>query len=108
MTRPYSLDLRQRMVRALGAGAARRATAAKFEVSLSYVIELLQRKARHAPYPDALRTEVRLRLDPTADLVQAAGARLPGPASTPRCAPSSRRMSAPAPASDHLVQCARL
>ncbi len=43
MTRPYSMDLRERMVRAVEAGASRRATAAKFAVSPSCVVELLQR-----------------------------------------------------------------
>jgi putative transposase len=43
MTRPYSLDLRERMVRAVEAGDSRRATAAKFEVSPSCVIKLVQR-----------------------------------------------------------------
>ena len=43
MTRPYSVDLRERMVRAVEAGASRRATAAKFEVSPSCVVKLMQR-----------------------------------------------------------------
>jgi transposase len=43
MTRPYSMDLRERMVRAVEAGASRRATAAKFDVSPSCVVKLLQR-----------------------------------------------------------------
>jgi transposase len=43
MTRPYSLDLRERMVRAVEAGASRRATAAKFDVSPSCVVKLVQR-----------------------------------------------------------------
>ena len=43
MTRPYSVDLRERMVRAVEAGASRRATAAKFEVSPSCVVKLVQR-----------------------------------------------------------------
>jgi transposase len=42
MTRPYSVDLRGRMVRAVEAGASRRATAVKFEVSPSCV-KLVQR-----------------------------------------------------------------
>jgi transposase len=54
MTRPYSLDLRERMVRAVEAGASRRATAAKFDVSPSCVVKLLQRwrqKGTLAPEP---------------------------------------------------------
>jgi transposase len=46
MTRPYSVDLRERMVRAVEAGASRRATAAKFEVSPSCVVKLVQRWRR--------------------------------------------------------------
>ena len=54
MTRPYSLDLRERMVRAVEGGASRRATAAKFEVSPSCVVKLVQRwrhKGTLAPEP---------------------------------------------------------
>jgi transposase len=40
------MDLRERMVRAVEAGASRRATAAKFAVSPSCVVKLLQRWRR--------------------------------------------------------------
>jgi transposase len=43
MTRPYSSDLRRRVVRAVEAGMSRRATAAKLEVSVSFVVKLMQR-----------------------------------------------------------------
>jgi transposase len=43
MTRPYSVDLRERVVRAVEAGLSRRATARRFEVSVSFVIKLVQR-----------------------------------------------------------------
>jgi transposase len=46
MTRPYSVDLRERVVRAVEAGASRRATAAKFEVSVSFVVKLMRRWRR--------------------------------------------------------------
>jgi transposase len=46
MTRPYSLDLRERVVRAVEAGASCRATAANFEVSISFVLKLMQRWRR--------------------------------------------------------------
>jgi len=46
MARPYSVDLRERVVRAVEKGASRRATAAKFEVSVSFVVKLLQRWRR--------------------------------------------------------------
>ena len=42
MTRPYSVDLRERVVRAVEAGLSRRATARRFEVSVSFVIKLVQ------------------------------------------------------------------
>lgn len=43
MPRAYSQDLRDRIVRAVDAGASRRSTAATFEVSVSFVIRLVQR-----------------------------------------------------------------
>ena len=43
MARPYSVDLRERVVRAVEGGASRRAAAAKFEVSISFVVKLMQR-----------------------------------------------------------------
>jgi transposase len=46
MARPYSVDLRERVVRAVEAGTSRRATAARFEVSPSFVIKLMQRWRR--------------------------------------------------------------
>jgi transposase len=46
MTRPYSVDLRERVVRAVEAGLSRRAAARRFEVSVSFVIKLLQRWQR--------------------------------------------------------------
>ena len=46
MTRPCSVDLRERVVRAVEAGLSRRAAARRFEVSVSFVIKLLQRWRR--------------------------------------------------------------
>jgi len=46
MARPYCVDLRERVVRAVEAGASRRATAAQYEVSPSFVIKLMQRWRR--------------------------------------------------------------
>jgi putative transposase len=43
MTRPYSPDLRERIVRAVEAGGSRNAVAAQFDVSISFVVKLLQR-----------------------------------------------------------------
>lgn len=43
MTRPYSTDLRERVVRAVEGGASRRAVARRFEVSVSFVVKLVQR-----------------------------------------------------------------
>ncbi len=54
MTRPYSMDLRERMVGAVEGGASRRATAAQFDVSPSCVVKLVQRwrqKGTLAPDP---------------------------------------------------------
>jgi transposase len=46
MTRPYSVDLRERVVRAVEAGLSWRAAARRFEVSVSFVIKLVQRWQR--------------------------------------------------------------
>ena len=46
MTRPYSVDLRERVVRAVEAGLSRRAAARRFEVSVSFVVKLMQRWRR--------------------------------------------------------------
>jgi len=46
MTRPYSVDLRERVVGAVRRGASCRETAAKFEVSISFVVKLMQRWRR--------------------------------------------------------------
>jgi transposase len=46
MARPYSVDLRERVVRAVEAGLSRRAAAARFEVSVSFVVKLMQRWRR--------------------------------------------------------------
>ncbi|HEU4329122.1 MAG TPA: IS630 family transposase [Roseiflexaceae bacterium] len=48
MTRPYSVDLRERVVRAVETGLSRRAAARRFEVSVSFVIKLMQRWRRAA------------------------------------------------------------
>jgi transposase len=53
MTRPYSVDLRERVVRAVEAGASCRSAALKFEVSVSFVIKLMQRwRRRGSVAPD--------------------------------------------------------
>ena len=46
MPQPYSLDLRERVVRFVGSGRSRHAAAAHFEVSVSFVVKLM--KAYHA------------------------------------------------------------
>ena len=43
MTRPYSEDLRVRVVRDVEAGASRRSAALKYGVSISFAIKLVQR-----------------------------------------------------------------
>jgi transposase len=55
MARPYSVDLRERVVRAVEAGASRRAAAAKYDVSPSFVIKLMQRwRRRGTVRPDRI------------------------------------------------------
>ena len=43
MPRPYSVDLRERVVRSVEGGLSCRQTAKRFHVSVSFVIKLLQR-----------------------------------------------------------------
>ena len=72
MTRPSSIDLRERMVRAVEAGASRRATAARFGVSPSCVIKLVQRWQRAGTRaPDPARGGRRAKLADHAERVQA-------------------------------------
>jgi transposase len=51
MARPYSIDLRARVVRTVEAGASRRASAAKYDVSPSFVIKLMQRWRQQRTVP---------------------------------------------------------
>ena len=72
MARPYSVDLRERVVRAVEAGASRRATAAKFEVSPSFVVKLMQRWRRHGTVqPERIGGRKRAKLAGHAERVQA-------------------------------------
>jgi transposase len=72
MARPYSVDLRERVVRSVEAGASRRATAAKFEVSASFVIKLTQRwRRRGTVAPDRIGGGKRSTLAAHADRVHA-------------------------------------
>jgi transposase len=72
MTRPYSVDLRERVVRAVESGGSRRATAAKFEVSVSFVIKLMQRwRRRGSVAPDRYGGWKRSPLDVHAERVWA-------------------------------------
>ena len=72
MARPYSVDLRERVVRAVEAGASRRATAAKFEVSPSFVIKLMQRWRRHGTLqPERIGGRKRAKLAGHVERVQA-------------------------------------
>jgi transposase len=55
MARPYSVDLRERVVGAVEAGMSRRAAAAKYDVSPSFVIKLMQRwRRRGTVQPDRI------------------------------------------------------
>ena len=72
MTRPYSMDLRERMVRAVEGGASRRATAAKFDVSPSCVVKLVQRWHQKGTLaPDPVGGGRRAKLADHAELVHA-------------------------------------
>jgi transposase len=72
MTRPYSVDLRERVVRSVESGTSRRATAAKFEVSVSFVVKLMQRwRRRGAVAPDRYGGWKRSPLEAHAERVRA-------------------------------------
>ena len=49
MTAPYSQDLRERIVRVVDAGTSRNAAAKQFDVSISFVVKLLQRWRQRGP-----------------------------------------------------------
>lgn len=68
MPKAYSDDLRVRIVRAVDAGASRRSTAAKFEVSVSFVIRLMQ-QWRTTGSAGVRHGRPRHRLEPHAELV---------------------------------------
>ena len=72
MTRSYCLDLRERLVRAVEGGASRRATAAKFDVSPSCVVKLVQRWHQKGTLePDPVSGGRRAKLADHAELVHA-------------------------------------
>lgn len=55
MTKAYSLDLRRRVVRFVEAGHSRRAAAARFEVSVAFVVKLVaafRSTGSYAPKPE--------------------------------------------------------
>ena len=65
MPKPYSLDLRERVVSSVEAGHSRRAAAAHFRVSPSFVINLMTAfRARGAVTPKALGGWRHSKLDP--------------------------------------------
>ena len=83
MARPYSEDLRERIVRVVESGSSRNATAKRFEVSISFVVKLMQRwrqrgtikadkyggwkKSKLAPHADRIRALVKQNCDITID-----------------------------------------
>lgn len=70
MPKAYSDDLRVRIVRAVDAGASRRSTATKFEVSVSFVIRLMQQwRATGSSRIRGTGGRPRHRLEPYAELV---------------------------------------
>jgi transposase len=70
MPKAYSDDLRVRVVRAVDAGASRRSVAAKFEVSVSFVIRLVaQWRASGSAKVRGTGGRPRHRLEPHGELV---------------------------------------
>ncbi len=83
MTRPYSEDLRERIVRVVESGTSRNAAAKRFDVSISFVVKLMQRwtqrgtikadkyggwkRSKLAPHADRIRALVAETCDITID-----------------------------------------
>ena len=83
MTRPYSEDLRERVVRVVESGTSSNAAAKQFDVSISFVVKLMQRwkqrgtikadkyggwkKSKLAPHGDRIRALVMENCDITID-----------------------------------------
>ena len=83
MTRPYSEDLRERVVRVVESGTSRNAAAKQFYVSVSFVVKLMQRwkqrgtikadkyggwkKSKLAAHADRIRSLVKENCDITID-----------------------------------------
>lgn len=83
MARPYSEDLRERIVRAVESGTSRNGAAKQFDVSISFVVKLMQRwnqrgtikadkyggwkKSKLAPHVDRIRALVAENCDITID-----------------------------------------
>src|SRR5580704_2099227 len=75
MPRPYSLDLRERVVRFVEEGHSRRAAAAHFKVSVSFVVNLVaafRRRGSLAPKPSGGRRHAKLNAHRTFLLAQVA------------------------------------
>ncbi len=87
MTRPYSEDLRERIVRVVELGTSRNAAAKQFDVSISFVVKLMQRwnqrgtikadkyggwkRSKLAPHADRIRALVAEICDITIDELRA-------------------------------------
>ena len=72
MTRPYSEDLRERIVRVVDSGTSRNAAARRFDVSVSFVVKLMQRWTRRGTIkPDQYGGWKKPKLAPHADRIRA-------------------------------------
>ena len=72
MPRPYSIDLRERVVRSVEGGLSCRQTAQRFHVSVSFVIKLVKRwRQRETVEPSAFGGHKRSVLSAHADRVRA-------------------------------------
>jgi transposase len=70
MVKPYSIDLRERVVAAVGAGEPCRAVANTFGVSVASVVKWSQRKRRTGSVaPDKIGGHKRLKLEPERDWI---------------------------------------
>ena len=78
MTKPLSMDVRERLLAAVEAGASRHAVAERFVVSASAVIKLMQRyRAEGTIEPRKIGGSLRPALEPHYDRVRALVAETP-------------------------------
>ena len=65
MAKPYSDDLRERVVRAVEGGSSRHEAAGQFDVSVSFVVKLMQRVQATGSFRPVISAATRSRSSPS-------------------------------------------